>query len=45
MRKSKETMMKHYGVEHALQNKDIMQNLINYNIKNMVYNVFYQIKI
>ena len=33
MRKSKETMMKHYGVEHALQNKDIMQNLINYNIK------------
>lgn len=33
MQKSKDTMMEHYGVEHALQNKDIMQNLINYNIK------------
>lgn len=31
--KVEETMMKHYGVKHALQNKDIMQNLINYNIE------------
>ena len=37
MQKSKETMMKHYGVEHALQNKDIMNYVKAKNIQNFGY--------
>lgn len=38
MKKSKDTMMKHYGVEHALQNKKLMnkvkeKNLINFGVE------------
>ena len=37
MQKSKDTMMKHYGVEHALQNKDIMNYVKEKNIQNFGY--------
>lgn len=37
IQKSKETMMKHYGVEHALQNKDIMNCVKEKNIQNFGY--------